>query len=156
MRVFCFVDFAAEAGRDLHTLLVEWSGGTQTTLNSLSVVKICLLTILIWLCLVAKVVAVGGLPVWLVVALIVLVENGSEAGFRSLDGSINERQLSDVVLVNHTQNGSLLNAVDLRVFQFSLVSGLLFIEPIRWNQLRSVVLWHSVQSIQRLWQSRRG
>ena len=50
--------------------------------------------------------------------------DGTEARCSSLHWSVNERQLSNVVLVNHAKNGLLLSNVRLRVLNFLGVRGL--------------------------------
>ena len=46
--------------------------------------------------------------------------------------------------------------MDGRVLQVSLISGLHLIEPVGRNQLGGIVLWNSVDSSQRLWQTSGG
>lgn len=135
MRVLDFVHLAAETGCDLNALLVHGSRRTETTLHCLGIVKLLLLTILIGLLLISEFVAVSRLPVSFVVASCMLVNNSAEACIWTFDWTVNERKFCNIVFVDHTQNGSFLDAVDLWILQFSLVNRLFLIETVRWNQL---------------------
>ena len=62
----------------------------------------------------------------------------------SLFCSLTQIQISQVIPVDHAQNGLLLNSMQVWVDQVSLEGSLLFIEPIGWNQLSGIVLRDSV------------
>ena len=88
--------------------------------------------------LLAKVVAVFSAEVAGALSGIVARDHGAEAAVCRLDGTIDEGQLSDVVLVDHAQDGLLLAHVHLRVLNFLLVRRLqlpLFNEKVRLEHL---------------------
>lgn len=86
----------------------------------------------------------------------VLVDDSAEAVVGTSDGSVNERELSDIILVDHAQDGLLLDAVHLGVLDFGLSCRLLFVETVGRNKLSRIVLRQTMQSVQRLGQTRRG
>ena len=85
-----------------------------------------------------------------VVACGVLVDDGAEAVVRALDGSVNERELRDIILVDHVQDGLLFDAVHLGVLDLSHHGRHLFVETVGRNQLSRIVLRQTMQSVQGL------
>ena len=134
-------------------MLIKWPWNAEAALYGLGVVEVLLLAKLIRFLLVTKIVAFSCIPVVFVMTWHVLVINCAEACLRALYWTIDERQLCNVIFMDHIQDGSLLNAVNLRVLKLRLVNGLLLIESIGGNKLCSVVLWYPVESIERLWQT---
>ncbi len=73
---------------------------------------------------------VGGLEVPLIVVIIEVVNNGAKAGLGSSNRSVDEGEFSNVVLIDHSEQGFLFDFVDLGVldlgcvdcFEFSLRS----------------------------------
>lgn len=66
--------------------------------------------------------------------------NCSEALGGSLDGSVLERKVSDVVLVDHLQDGFLLNCVNCGVLEVNVFSSSEFPKSIIANQRFSLLL----------------
>jgi hypothetical protein len=95
----------------------------------------------------------GGLPPEMVMALWVLINNGSKPSLWTSDRSIDEGQLCNIVFVNHIQDWLFLYPVHLWVQKVSLGSSFHFLVTIRRNDLASVVLWHTIDSLQGLRQS---
>lgn len=83
-----------------------------------------------------------------------LVDDGAEAVVRSLDGSVNERELRDIILVDHVEDGLLLNAVHLGVLDLGHHRRLDFVETVGRDQLSRIVLRQTMQSIQGLGETR--
>ena len=136
-------------------MLVHRSGRTKTTLHRLGIVKLLLLTVLVGLLLVTELITISRLPVRFIVTLGMLIDDCAEARLRTFNWTINEGQLCNIVFVDHAQNGSFLDAVDLGVFQFSLVNRGFLIKAVGWNQLRGIVFRNSMESVQGLWQPSR-
>lgn len=101
-------------------------GGTQgaTSQSLLGLLKLsgCGCRVLHWL--LSEVVSVLSAEVASIMALFVLRNNGAEALSRGLHRSVNERQLSNVVLVNHAEDGLLLAHVHLWILNLLLVGRL--------------------------------
>lgn len=81
---------------------------------------------------------------------LVLIHDSAEATFWASHRTVNEGQFSDVVLVNHAEDGLLLDLVDNGILHLIEVGGRLLVEPIGGNELGRIVLRHSVNSVQRL------
>lgn len=80
----------------------------------------------------------------------VLVDDCAKTCIRTLDRSVDQRELRNIVLMDHTQYWSFRNAVHLRVLKLGLVDRLRLVEAVGRDQLGSVVLRHTVQSVERL------
>jgi hypothetical protein len=94
------------------------------------------------------VITVFGLEVTAVVRGLVLRDDGAEARLGTAYGAIDKRKLSDVVLVNHAQNGLLLVNVDLRVAVLMLVRGLELTETVVGDQAGGLLLGLAVEGAQ--------
>lgn len=90
-----------------------------------------------------------------IMTLGMLVDDRAEAVLRALDRTVNQRQLGDIVLVNHAEDGLLSNLVHLGVLNVNLSSRLLFVETIRRDELTRIMSRHSVDSSERLGDTRR-
>ena len=82
-------------------------------------------------------------------ASLVSGDDGSETLGSSLNGSVNEGELSNVVLVDHAEDGLLLADVDLRVANLSLVGSLEFSEAIITDEVVSLLLGFTVDRAKR-------
>ena len=134
------VDLTREARYALDTLLLEGSGLAETTLHILRVFELveCLAGGRVGL--VAVGVSIGRFAMEVVVADGVLVNDSAETIVGTSNRSINERELSDIILVDHAEDGLLLDAVHSRVLDFSLSSSLRFVETVGGDELRRIVL----------------
>ena len=92
--------------------------------------------------------SLGSLSPQFIMARLVLVNNCSEAMIWSLHRAVDQGQLRDVVLVNHTEDWLLLDPVHGRVLHVIGVHGRGLVEAIGGYQLRRVVLRHSVDPVQ--------
>ena len=96
-----------------------------------------------------KVVPVLSAEVASIMASLVSGDDGSETLGSSLNGSVNEGELSNVVLVDHAEDGLLLADVDLRVANLSLVGSLEFSEAIITDEVVSFLLGFTVDRAKR-------
>ena len=83
-------------------------------------------------------------------------DNGTKASTCSLYWSIDEGQLSDVVLVDHSEDWLLLLDMDLGVLEPLLVHGQQLPEAVVWDQTEGFLLWLAVDGVQWGWQSTGG
>ena len=111
----------------------------------------CLLSI--GSCLLSKIVSVLSSEISGILFCTMAWDDSSKALVSSLHWSINERQLSDVVLVNHAKNWLFLLSVYLWVLHSLGVGGQKFPESIIWNQTECLLLWLAVDSVQWLWET---
>ena len=81
-------------------------------------------------------------------ARLVLVDHGSEATFWASNRAIDQRQLGDIVLVDHIEDGLFLDSVDDGVLHVILVGGCDLVESVGGDKLGGVVLGHPVNSIE--------
>lgn len=84
---------------------------------------------------------------------IVLLNNRAKASIGTLDWAVNERQLCDIVFVDHAQDGSLFDSMDLWVLKLCLVDRRLLIETIGRYKLSRVMFGQAMKSIQWLWKT---
>ena len=79
----------------------------------------------------------------------VVHDNGAESFLGTINRSVLEREICNVVLVNHTEDWFLLNLVNFRFLIEVLVHGLEFPEPIVLDKLGSHLLWLAVVNAKR-------
>jgi hypothetical protein len=94
-----------------------------------------------------------------VASVLTLVLSGdycAEAVVGGLHGSVHKGKLSDVVLVNHAENGLLLLVVHLGVLDFLLVRRLQLPEAVVGDQTKSLLLGATVDSAKGSWDSARA
>ena len=87
-----------------------------------------------------KVVPILSAEVALIVGRLVSGDDGAEALGRGMHGSINERKLSDVVLVDHAENWLLLAHVDSGLLDLLLVRRLQLTEAVIADQMLGLLL----------------
>ena len=148
LRVIKFENFTSQTGDAFYTLFDERSWLSQSTLIILNITELIGLTSSIELFACTKCILVLCAPSSLWKASIFVVE-----AWKCFDRSIRKIKLINVVLMNHAQNWLVLNRMCTWVFDLSLINCVFFIEPIWWNQLRSIMLWNSMKSIKWSWET---
>jgi len=96
--------------------------------------------------LLAEVVSVLSAEVASVVITSIARDNSTETVVGSLDGAVNEGQLSNIVLVDHAKDGFFLSHVYLGVLNFLLVGRLQLSESIVGHNAISLLLGFAVDS----------
>ena len=150
--VILWVDFADKVWDFLNALLVI-SSHLTTSKNLWGLIKVSnrFLWSLWTIC--SKVIPVFSAPVPCIMVVWMANDNGSESCLCTCDGSVNERKLCNVVLVDHTKNGFHFLLVYLWGLDFLHVCGCKFSIAIIWNQSKCLLFWLSVDWTKRCWNS---
>jgi len=147
------VDLADEVGDFLDSHLLEWTD-LSTSLVSLISVELLHSASCISDWFISKVVSVLSAEVASILVGTLAGNDRTKAGVCRLHGSIDEGKLSDVVLVDHAEDGLLLLMVDLGVLDLLLVRGLQLAEGIVRDETERLLLWLAVDGSKGCWDTR--